>query len=141
MVVDLPAGRSPFIARVLRGLIRPPTFDRPKAEFSGFRSVVPNRSARAGSGSTPAWIAARTLGVVVACSQNGSACPHPASNVPPDRSCHEKRRAPTFHVIIRDGKSRSKTHWRLHDGAGSDSAQESEYFSTDCGQLETQSNL
>jgi hypothetical protein len=31
----------------------------------------------------------------------GSACPNHASNVPQDRSCHEKRRATRIYVIIR----------------------------------------
>ena len=29
--------------------------------------------------------------------------PHPASNFPQDRSCHEKCKAPKVYVIIRDG--------------------------------------
>ena len=35
--------------------------------------------------------------------EDGSACAHPAPNVPQNRSCHEKRRSARGYAIIRDG--------------------------------------
>ena len=48
--------------------------------------------------SPPGFLASSLLGC-----EDGPAGSHPASNVPQNRSCHEKRRAPTVYVIIRDG--------------------------------------
>jgi hypothetical protein len=53
-------------------------------------------------GSPPAPLASSSP----AC-EDGSACPHPAPNVPQNRSCHEKRRTPRVYVIIRDGTDMS----------------------------------
>ena len=38
---------------------------------------------------------------------DGSTCAHPASNLPKNRSCHEKSRSPGGWVLIRDGTARA----------------------------------
>lgn len=56
-------------------------------------------------GSQPAPSVSSSLGC-----EDGSACPHPAPNVPQYRSCHEKRRPPRSYVIIRDGAATCVKH-------------------------------